>query len=817
MDSPEQCHEPIANRDRGAGREVVVVQGWRQNLTGDTELNGPRPASWWTGRVPAVGSCPGVAADGTLRSLPLLDLSACSRAEVLDYFHNGWALTETLFSALQGEEAFYRPPFHRLRHAMIFYYAHPAALYVNKLRLAGLVAGPVDAHFEQLFETGVDEMAWDDLSKNELKWPSVREVTEYRRTVYGIVRRLIETHPCFEALPIDQQSPAWALMLGMEHERIHLELSSVLVRELPLRLVRRPEVWAPYHASAGSLSSEAPTPSLDFPRNEMISIPSGSVVLGKPRAVPSYSWDNAYGERAFAVRAFDVSKFPISHGEWLAFIVAGGYQTPRYWSEAGWAWRTSRNAKAPAFWVPDGPAGSNLYRFRLLFDVVDMPWSWPVSVNYFEAKAYCAWLTEREGGDQAYRLISEPEHHRIRPRGAATDAANLELSFGSESPVDAFPPGFEGVHDVRGNVWTWCEDHFAALPGFAPDPLYDDFSTPCFDGKHQLILGGSFVSTGDEASVWARFHFRPHFHQHAGFRLVRSAHALQKSCADAPPPHVGGKPCCTNLPAVASPYDTNELLFQYLTLHFATAAETAPGPMIHPDVVNFPRRRRSRLQPLATASRRHERWTLGALSEARASSLGACFAKSSASTSRSRSCRPRARFRRTADFHTPCAWRETSFCPWKPSSTRRSIVAGSAFVKPTHAPCLQTLGASTRCSPATSSVACRAPARCSGVSVAHAVSSSQAGSCSIFHPGRGWRTSPRSRPGSAGRSSMALPDGRVTVSPRRYVESSSCSRRTTSRSSFANTRGNSNTSPRKRRYGVDVGRRDAYAHTPHGP
>jgi SAM-dependent methyltransferase len=314
------------------------------------------------------------------------------------------------------------------------------------------------------------------------------------------------------------------------------------------------------------------------------------VVLGKPRAVPSYSWDNAYGERPFAVRAFDVSKFPISHGEWLAFIVAGGYQTPRYWSEAGWAWRTSRNAKAPAFWVPDGPAGSNLYRFRLLFDVVDMPWSWPVSVNYFEAKAYCAWLTEREGEDKAYRLISEAEHHRIRPRGAATDAANLELSFGSESPVDAFPPGFEGVHDARGNVWTWCEDHYAALAGFAPDPLYDDFSTPCFDGKHQLILGGSFVSTGNEASVWARFHFRPHFHQHAGFRLVRSAHALQKSCADAPPPHVGGKPCCTNLPAVASPYDTTELLFQYLTLHFATAAETAPGPIIHPDVVNFPRR-----------------------------------------------------------------------------------------------------------------------------------------------------------------------------------------------------------------------------------
>jgi len=31
--------------------------------------------------------------------------------------------------------------------------------------------------------------------------------------------------------------------------------------------------------------------------------------------------------------------------------------------------------------------------------------------------------------------------------------------------------------------------------------VYDDFSTPCFDGKHSMIVGGSFMSTGDEASV----------------------------------------------------------------------------------------------------------------------------------------------------------------------------------------------------------------------------------------------------------------------------------------------------------------------------
>ena len=36
---------------------------------------------------------------------------------------------------------------------------------------------------------GVDEMSWDDLSKNEMEWPAVAEVTEYRR------QARLPTHP----------------------------------------------------------------------------------------------------------------------------------------------------------------------------------------------------------------------------------------------------------------------------------------------------------------------------------------------------------------------------------------------------------------------------------------------------------------------------------------------------------------------------------------------------------------------------------------------------------------------------------------------
>lgn len=46
----------------------------------------------------------------------------------------------------------------------------------SQLRLAGVLDRPVNANFEFVFETGVDEMSWDDLSKNTMVWPSVREV-----------------------------------------------------------------------------------------------------------------------------------------------------------------------------------------------------------------------------------------------------------------------------------------------------------------------------------------------------------------------------------------------------------------------------------------------------------------------------------------------------------------------------------------------------------------------------------------------------------------------------------------------------------------
>jgi putative 4-mercaptohistidine N1-methyltranferase len=118
--------------------------------------------------------------------------------------------------------------------------------------------------------------------------------------------------------------------------------------------------------------------------------------------------------------------------------------------------------------------------------------------------------------------------------------------------VDALTCNDKGIHDAYGNVWQWIEDAFHPLEDFAIHPYYTDFSAPCFDGEHQMILGGSFISTGDEASIWSRFHFRPHFFQHAGFRVVQDLGQLTKK---------GDK------------YDTDETVNQYLLFHYGSEAE----------------------------------------------------------------------------------------------------------------------------------------------------------------------------------------------------------------------------------------------------
>ena len=144
----------------------------------------------------------------------------------------------------------------------------------------------------------------------------------------------------------------------------------------------------------------------------MLPVEGDDVQLGKPRKFPSYSWDNEYGTRIVSTPSFHASKYMVTNGEFLEFVRDGGYREQKYWSEDGWGWRQFRNAKEPFFWKWDGPQGSFRYKLRTIFEEKPMPWDAPVCVNHHEAKAYCAWKSEKDS--QSYRLPTESEWNLLK-------------------------------------------------------------------------------------------------------------------------------------------------------------------------------------------------------------------------------------------------------------------------------------------------------------------------------------------------------------------------------------------------------------------
>ena len=488
----------------------------------DHQLKNEFSDSWFTGLTPE--KCPGFDQErNCLVALPLLNLALCTREDILAYFNNSWTLTELLFQSLKVEEAYMRPPYHALRHPLIFYYGHPAVLYINKLRLAGFQKDSINIYLEKVLETGVDEMSWDDMSKNEMNWPTVSAVHAYRKIVYDIVVELIQNHPDLNQLKThDQSSPWWALWMGMEHEKIHFETSSVLIRELPIEYVETPKFWTPLHPSKN-------TPEF-ITENSWEKKKGETVTVGKPDDAESYGWDNEYGSRVVKIKDFEYTKNQITNHEYLEFVSAGGYINDAFWSEEGVQWRKFRNTKRPTFWVATGPEGSHEYELRTLFEMISLPFSWPVEVNFHEAVAYCNWKNQEDKSHLKYRLLTEAEFVSLTPKvkDPVLQKHAYKMYKGFTDYNDEYKQNFNFIwssakdvnSDLYGNAWHWLLDQFNPLEGFKINPMYDDFSTPCFDGKHQMMRGGSFMSCGHEASHWARFHFRPHFNQHSGFRMA---------------------------------------------------------------------------------------------------------------------------------------------------------------------------------------------------------------------------------------------------------------------------------------------------------
>ncbi len=429
-----------------------------------------------------------------------------TREQIKEYFLKTYKLFEKQFEIFKDDSVFFERP-EPLRHQLIFYFGHTATFYINKMILGKYIKNRINPKYEAMFAIGVDEMSWDDLSYQHYDWPSVDEVRIYRQKVKEEVLHYIDSADF--TTPITWDNPMWVILMGIEHERIHIETSSVLHRQLDISKVQE-------HKDFNICQDTSDT----YPKNELLNVQGAKITLGrKINDGEYYGWDNEYGEKEVVVQDFKTSKYLVSNGEYLEFVNARGYETDEFWSAEGKAWKDYTKAKHPTFWIKDGKN----YKYRSLTKVLPLPLNWPVDVNYLEAEAFCNYLSKKLS--QKISLPSEAMYRCLRQNSKIEDEVDIDANIGfkhfaSSTPVDKYKHG--RFYDVVGNVWQWCSTQIDRFEDFRVHPLYDDFSVPTFDKKHNIIKGGSWASTGNELLANSRYAFRRHFFQHCGFRYVQA-------------------------------------------------------------------------------------------------------------------------------------------------------------------------------------------------------------------------------------------------------------------------------------------------------
>jgi 5-histidylcysteine sulfoxide synthase len=258
--------------------------------------------------------------------------------KIKEAFHATYSQYEDLFDNID-ETALYMQP-DPLRQPLLFYLAHTSVFYINKLVLSQSITKRVNKHFENLFAVGVDEMSGDDIKLyNTDQWPQVAEIRSYRSEVRAIVDQFIDK--VIIEKPISWNSPMWIILMGIEHERMQLETSSELIRQLPISKIKNSHSWP-----------ECSEVNNNCPVNELLEVSERSIVRDKNvQNTKQYGWDNEYGFHKSKVGKFKASKYLVSNKEFKKFVDSNGYHNKQYWDVEGWDWKTKMQVSYPKFWL----------------------------------------------------------------------------------------------------------------------------------------------------------------------------------------------------------------------------------------------------------------------------------------------------------------------------------------------------------------------------------------------------------------------------------------------------------------------------------
>jgi formylglycine-generating enzyme required for sulfatase activity len=246
----------------------------------------------------------------------------------------------------------------------------------------------------------------------------------------------------------------------------------------------------------------------------------------RPDGVPEIDWVEVPGgkflygvkKKGRSVEAFWMARYPVTNAQFQAFLEAeDGYRQDRWWAGLGGPEQSSpdRTPAAPQWAEANSPRET---------------------VSWFEAMAFCAWLSDKFRFE--VRLPTEWEWERAArgangreyPWGNGYVAGNANINetyqnagphnLGRTSAVGIYPLGAareeshaEGILDLAGNVWEWCLNEYGK-----PDRIQKG------GGEDRVLRGGAWYSFLDFARAVLRNNHHPYLRNNSiGFRVVCSS------------------------------------------------------------------------------------------------------------------------------------------------------------------------------------------------------------------------------------------------------------------------------------------------------
>ena len=185
----------------------------------------------------------------------------------------------------------------------------------------------------------------------------------------------------------------------------------------------------------------------------LVRIPPGEFLMGSEMKRDRDAGHDELPQHPVHVPEFDIGRYPVTNFQYRAFVRATGRRPPPDWAEGRF------------------PRGGDQL---------------PVGVvSWFDAVAFCEWLTEERG--EPFRLPTEAEWEkaargtdgRIYPWGDEPPdegRCNFDSNVGDKTPIGFYSPqgdSFYKCSDMAGNVQEWCQSLHRPYPYDANDGRED--------------------------------------------------------------------------------------------------------------------------------------------------------------------------------------------------------------------------------------------------------------------------------------------------------------------------------------------------------